>query len=63
MYRLYTCIYMYTWPVFTWCAEKQRQINILLKRPCFFTKPLILGIGASKVLPIVGISLYTNEQY
>ena len=33
------------------CPKKTSLVKALLKRSCFLTKPLILGIGASKVLP------------
>ena len=37
-----------------WCTETWRKNKGFLKRSFFLTKPLILGIGASKVLPNIG---------
>ena len=48
------CIYIYIYIYIRQGARKHGgKIKALLKRSFFLTKPLLLGIGASKVLPTV----------
>ena len=46
---------MYIRPLSQGARKRGGKIKALLKRSFVLTKPLILGIGASKVLPIVAL--------
>ena len=46
LYVIYIYIYIYVF-----IHSDKHKLKALLKRSCFLTKPLVLGIGASKVLP------------